>query len=218
MTAYAAIFPLIDAREGIEKKRLAVQKDLEALAKGLPALGYIVGVRGVGIGSFAGVIGEAGDLSGYSNPAKLWKRMGMAVIEGGRQRKVASREGAEKHGYVPARRSVMFVIGECILKAQVRKVKDDAGKDTGARSAIGPLGQLYLDRKVFELIKCEAIAADPEQTAKFGGENYAPALHAHKRAQRYIEKRFLRDLWAAWNGRGGQCSAETHTSGAAAAE
>jgi len=40
----------------------------------------------------------------------------------------------------------------------------------------------YLKRKEYEL------ARNPEM----------PKIHAHRRAQRYMEKRLLRDLWRAW--------------------
>lgn len=44
----------------------------------------------------------------------------------------------------------------------------------------GPLKEAYDARKVIEATKVETKA------------------HAHNRAQRYIEKRFLRQLWRAW--------------------
>ncbi len=44
----------------------------------------------------------------------------------------------------------------------------------------GPLKAVYDARKAYE--------ADHVETK----------AHAHNRAQRYVEKRFLRDLWSAW--------------------
>lgn len=65
----------------------------------------------------------------------------------------------------------------------------------------GPLKDLYDVRKVGELAKCEAIAADPVERTRYArAGRYAPKLHAHNRARRYVEKRFLRDLWRAWTG------------------
>ena len=75
----------------------------------------------------------------------------------------------------------MWNVGACIVKAG------------------GPLKALYDTRKVVELAKCEAIAADPVERALYArGGRYAPRLHAHNRARRYVEKRFLRELWRAW--------------------
>jgi hypothetical protein len=144
------------------------QKDLVRLAKSLPVAPWVIGVRGVGLLSLAAIVGEAGDLSGYANPAKLWKRLGLAVMSDGRQRRTTG-AAAIAHGYVPARRSVMWNVGACIIKAK------------------GPLKAIYDERKLYELPRVESKA------------------HAHNRAQRYVEKRFLRDLWAAWNAQRPQC-------------
>ncbi|MEZ2410557.1 hypothetical protein AB6806_27550 [Bosea sp. RCC_152_1] len=160
--ALAAIFPLTEARDGVEKHRKLVEKRLVKLAKELPVASWVESVRGVGLASLAAIIGEAGDLSAYDNPAKLWKRMGLAVMpDGGRQRRIGGVEALD-HGYSPARRSVMWNLGACIVKAG------------------GPLKDVYDVRKLYEAERVET------------------KMHAHNRAQRYVEKRFLRDLWSRW--------------------
>ncbi|KPH79316.1 hypothetical protein [Bosea vaviloviae] len=160
--AFAAMFPLTEARDGVERHRKLVEKRLAKLAKQLPVAAWVESVRGVGLASLAAIVGEAGDLSAYSNPAKLWKRMGLAVMgDGTRQRRIAGVEALD-HGYSPARRSVVWNLGACIVKAG------------------GPLKEIYDARKVYE--------ADRVETK----------MHAHNRAQRYVEKRFLRDLWSRW--------------------
>jgi len=184
--ALGFIMPLIEARDGIEKHRKAVEKHLAEMAMTLPVSPWVKSVRGVGIASLAGVIGEAGDLSAYDNPGKLWKRMGVAPHHGRAYATWRSRGGLTSNdwteaGYKPARRSVLWNIGACVVKAG------------------GPLKTIYDERKLLEMAKCEAIAADPEQRKLFAKDSkYAPKLHAHNRAQRYIEKRFLRDLWREW--------------------
>jgi len=131
-TAYLAMHPLLEARKGIETARLQVEKRLLELAKQMPVAAWIEGVRGVGILSLAGIVGEAGDIGAYGNPAKLWKRMGLAVIGNERQRKKEGAAGIE-HGYNPVRRSLMWTIGDCIIKAG------------------GPLKDLYNERKAYEM-------------------------------------------------------------------
>lgn len=162
--AFAATFPLVEAGKSVETHRKAVEKRLLKLAAQLPIADFILSLRGVGLLSLAGIIGEAGDLSVYNGPAKLWKRMGVGIVDGGRQRRVCDAEAALKHGYSPARRSHMWNIGSCIIKAG------------------GPLKDLYVERKEYELTK-------PETASK---------LHAHRKAQRYVEKRLLRDMWCEW--------------------
>jgi transposase len=162
--AFAAMFPLVEARDGVAQHRAVVEKRLAKLAKTLPVAPFVESVRGVGIASLAAIVGEAGDLSAYSTPAKLWKRFGLAVMEDGRQRRVSG-AAALDHGYSPGRRSVMWNIGACIIRAG------------------GPLKDAYDARKIIEATKVETKG------------------HAHNRAQRYVEKRFLRQLWREWRTR-----------------
>lgn len=139
-TALAAIFPLVEARDGMEKHRKAVERRLAKIAKTLPVAPWIESVRGVGIASLAAVVGECGDLSEYDNPAKVWKRMGLAVMgDGTRQRRIGGAEAME-HGYSPSRRSIAWNIGECIVKAG------------------GPYKELYDARKVYEAERVETKA------------------------------------------------------------
>jgi hypothetical protein len=126
--ARAATMPLVEARDSIEEHRLAIEKLLSKQAKSLPVAPWVGDVRGFGILSLAAIVGEAGDLSNYSNPAKLWKRMGLAVMPNGeRQRRFADKEMAIAAGYNPSRRSVVWNIGDCLIKAsspQYRAVYD----------------------------------------------------------------------------------------------
>jgi hypothetical protein len=66
--------------------------------------------------------------------------------------------------------------------------------------------RLYLERKALE-------AERPEVETK---------MHAHRRAQRYMEKRLLRDLWREWRRldglpHEGQSTIDIHAGGALAA-
>jgi hypothetical protein len=120
------------ARDFTEAQRKACQKELLKAAKQLPAAAWVQGVRGFGMPSFAAIVGEAGDLGSYDSVAKLWKRMGLAVIDGKSQRRVSDAAEAARHGYNPRRRSEMHVVGECILKAG------------------GPYREVYNQRKAYE--------------------------------------------------------------------
>lgn len=180
--AFGAIFPIIEARDGMEKHRKAVEKRLAKLANGLPIAPFVESMRGVGIGSLAAIVGEAGDLSMYANPAKLWKRMGLAVMPDGRQRKVAG-AAAMEHGYSPQRRSVMWNIGDCIVKAG------------------GPLRELYDARKLVEHEKAKAeglTVAPAGKIPKKDADKYRSEGHIHNRSKRYVEKRVLLLLWREW--------------------
>lgn len=162
-------------------------KDMERhiikLAKGLPVFQWISHVdrRGIGPLGLGLVLGEIGDLSGYANPAKVWKRMGLAVVEGQRQRCVSGTTETKtllaiEMGYSPRRRAVMAVLGDSLIK---QNMKGPKSKEPG------PYRALYLERKAFELDRLPS-------------DGKTPTGHAHNRALRYMEKRFLLDLWRAW--------------------
>lgn len=161
--AYFATLPLREAREVIKPQRTKLERQMAKLAKQLPIWPWVEAINGFGAIGLAQIVGEAGDLSNYANPGKLWKRMGLAVINGKSQRRVAGAEALE-HGYSPVRRSIMYCIGDSMIKKQ------------------NAYRELYLSRKEYEAEKV------PDGTK----------LLWHRRAQRYMEKRLLRDLWRAW--------------------
>ena len=137
---------------------------LERLAMQLPVYPWAESIRGFGALSLAKIVGEARDLADYPDHSKLWKRMGLAVMpDGTRQRRVTG-DAAIEHGFNPSRRSVMFVIGDGLIKQNEH------------------YRGLYQARKEYELANNDGMTR----------------MMAHMRAHRYMEKRFLRDLWQAW--------------------
>jgi hypothetical protein len=145
----------------------AAEKRAKAVLKEWHVAKFVEETCGFGWVGLLQIIGEAGDLGAYSNPAKLWKRMGLGLISTGeRQRKFTDVAKALEAGYSPKRRSLMYVIGDSMIKTQ------------------GPYRELYLTRKAYEQAKL------PDGTA----------MVWHRRAQRYMEKRLLRNLWRAWRG------------------
>jgi hypothetical protein len=143
-------------------------KQMEKLVRQIPGYGFMLATKGFGPRSFARIIGETGPLHRYANPAKVWKRLGLAVIGGERQRKHSDAELALIHGYNPARRSVSWVAFDSLLKAQ------------GQGETAGPYRQFYDHAKARYL------------------EREWTKLHAHRAAARYSEKKLLRDLWKSW--------------------
>ena len=131
--------PYQTAMTALEDQKAVVEKALTKAAKKHPLwLSWGVDVRGMGAMTFAGLIGEAGDpIEEYRTISGLWKRFGLAVIAGGRQRKVAG-EGALKHGYNPNRRGFAYQIAESLL----RKSQEGDYFRT-----------LYTDKKAVELAK-----------------------------------------------------------------
>ena len=166
--AHAACAPLLLARQPLEASRQALEKELARMARGLPIAHVVDEIRGVNLSTLAAIVGECGDLSAYRDHSALWKRCGLAVIGGERQRRKADADAALEHGYSPSRRSVMWNVGEALFKAQ------------GKGDAAGPYRRIYDARKEHELARC------------------ATAGHAHAAACRYMTKRLIRDLYRAW--------------------
>lgn len=166
------------------------EKALAKAVRKLPGYQFVKGVRGFGDLSFGRIVGEAGPLHIFDNPAKLWKRMGLAVVGGERQRKHTNAELALLHGYSPRRRSVSWVAFDSLLKGQLRRPKgdDDDLVEDAVTEAIGPYGEHYL-RKRAEYAE-RAIAEEwPEKGRK---------MRCHRMAARYAEKKLLKHLWRAW--------------------
>lgn len=109
-----------------EDKQEQLKKALEKSAKQLPVAAWmeLPEQQGFGWKSLGAVIGETGDLSNYANPGKVWRRMGCApweydgkVMMGSSWRKAGLPAAEwEDYGYVMRRRSVMYVVGESLLK------------------------------------------------------------------------------------------------------
>lgn len=188
------VFLLEECRSMLEKHRKAEEKTVEKLAQELPVWPWAEKIRGVGALALGQIIAETGDLSDYSNPAKVWKRMGVGMFqtqagEWSRQRKAAGADGVAA-GYAPRRAAVIFNVSECLIK-----LNQD-----------GPYRTLYDERKAFEATKPACAHALCQKV----GDRCRPG-HLHNRARRYMAKRFLRNLWREWNRVAGHQACDTHS-------
>lgn len=188
-----ALMPFGAAIAHFETSLGPIEKRLEKLAKQLPIAPFVESTHGLGYGSVAAIVGEAGDLSKYPSVAGVWKRMGLAVIDGdGRQRRVADAERALIHGYNPERRSVMWNAGNGIIGGMGNGKRPPAGADL-ADMGWTEYQTLFVERLRYEADREPAMRLTD---TKEGKESYTK--HAAARAKRYVEKRLLRDLTAAW--------------------
>lgn len=177
-TLMVALAPFIAAIARFDEDIKPIEKRLEKLAQKLPIAPWVKTVTGLGFGSVAAIVGEAGDLSAYPSVAGVWKRMGLAVIDGdGRQRKVASAEGALVHGYNPERRSVVWVMADSMSKLQRTWLDKETGE---VRKPAGAYGV------ILEAEKEKALAAGLTKA------------HAEARGKRHMSKAVLRDMTAEW--------------------
>lgn len=181
----AVILRNMSARGMWDQMRADTEKEMRVLAKQLPAWDFVQTVKGISDLGLAVIVGEAGDLGAYPKKGHLWKRLGLAVIDGKRQGNPGTGASAEDwiaHGYKAARRAEVYAfVDDVMLRSQWRGPKDDH-----PGYAIGPYGAHYARKKAKYL-------------TRFAEEPHAKA-HAENAARRYMAKMFIRDLWKAWRG------------------
>jgi hypothetical protein len=179
----AAILNNALARQPWDAMRDAVEKEMRLLARQTPGWAFVQTVAGVSDLGLAVIVGEAGNLGTYPTKDHLWKRLGLAVMDGRRQGNPGAGATAEdwiRHGYRGARRAEVYAfIDDVMFRSQWR------GEREGVPAhPIGPYGEYYR-RKKFEY----AVRYRDEAGGK---------AHAENAARRYMAKMFVRDLWAAW--------------------
>jgi len=127
ITALSSLGPLKDFRKNVET-------EMRAGAEGLPGYPAFKDVRGFTSLGFAKIVGETGDISLYANPAKLWKRLGLAPDE---SYKMETKAGTIAICKPRARRAVVWTIGDCLIKGnkgKYRAVYDDRKQYVKERS------------------------------------------------------------------------------------
>jgi hypothetical protein len=181
------ILASMQSRSAYDELRSSTEKAMVNAVKDLPVFEWAEAVRGFGSLGLAIIVGESGNLSNYSNPGKLWKRLGLAVFDGKSQRKCTNAEEAIRQGYNPRRRSAIWTLGDSLLKL----------------SKNNPYRDLFDQRIKYEVQKAgpdhPTIQCRGMKTNKKNGKEYESySIHARRRAQRYVEKRLVKDLWIAW--------------------
>jgi hypothetical protein len=186
--AYAQIVHAGKAtREPWDKIEAQSTREMKRLAKRLPVWAeFGQTVNGFGELGLAIIVGEAGNLSNYPDKGKLWKRLGLALVDGVRQGGLTkSAPAAEwiKHGYSAQRRSRIWTLGDALKKCA------------------GPYRDVYLARKAYERERAEAEGLTVCESAKIPAkrkDEFMSLGHIDRRGQRYMEKRLIRDLWNVW--------------------
>jgi hypothetical protein len=200
--AAISILPLLGARAVLEPERARVEKELERLAKHLPIWKWVEGIRGVGPGSLAAIVGECGDVGSYKSVSAVWKRMGLAVFGGERQRRKSDAEAAAIHGYSPSRRSVMWNIGGGLVGGMGKGPRPRVGEDIEARDDWSPYQKLFVRLLRLEAGRVTETWNGPEHRrdpVERDGELFESySKHAAARIKRRVEKQFLADLYGEW--------------------
>lgn len=191
------------AIQGFESMKVALEKEMKKLAGQLPVARWVQEPeqRGFGILFLGIVIGETGDLNGYENPAKVWRRLGCApwtfddkTLMGstwriGKEGRLPASEW-EAFGYSPRRRSIAYLIGEGLVKqnggSKVCGEENGEKKDvTDAGITARPCGPY---RARYDEAKVLAKQSHPDWSD----------LRCHRHGMLLATKRLLRELWIQW--------------------
>lgn len=222
----AALSGLVSAAsmgiDGFDAMVRGYEKEMVRLAKQLPVASWVQQPeqRGFGLLSLAIVVGEAGNLSDYANPAKLWKRMGCAPYESGgvmqmpatwKSKGGLSAEEWTELGYSPRRRSIAYLIGEGLVKQNGGVAGCEAERSIAANGN-GGAGDCNLDtegrragpyRTRYDQTKAKLQADHPDY----------PKLRCHRHGMLLATKLLLKNLWIKWTGGEPSCETETMTAG-----
>lgn len=181
----------IESEDLFDAKCEGYAKLMVKAAKKLPVYEWVKGVNGFGDVSFATIVGECGDVGTYKSVSAVWKRLGLAVINGRRQG--APGEGATAqdwidHAYNRARRSVSYVAREHVIGG-MGKWRPEFGSNLGDCTYYQAV---YAERARLEAMKLGM----PVTVSDKGKESYKK--HVAMRAHRYVEKRLLKHLYLEW--------------------
>ena len=198
------------ARKTWDVFRQEAEAAMREMARMLPAHGFAEGVRGFGDLGLGIVVAETGDFNDFDGPAKVWKRLGLAVINGECQQRKTDVELADLHGYNPHRRAEIWsLFSDSMFRHQwcseARAYREALAADP--RTAVHPtIGLKIADLRA--LANPHGIIAQAHPTGPYG-EVYARRRtktlargfntgHAHSDATRVMTKAVIVDLWRVW--------------------
>jgi hypothetical protein len=196
--------PYLAALSILDHQQAAYEKDLIKAAKTLPIFAWVRDIKGFGDLGFACIVGECSgnrndngefySLGDFKSVSAVWKRMGMAVIDGERQRKKAG-DDALLHGYSPGRRSVMWNVGNSLILG-MGKFRPLFGEDIEANPDYTYFQRVFALRARYEAERLPHKTGEAIKESKTNKDSYT--AHAANRAKRYTEKRLLRCLYSEW--------------------
>jgi hypothetical protein len=212
--------------ESLRQLQTQLEKQMEGYAASLPVVEWVKKKEQAGFGllSLGKVIGETGNLSNYSNPSKVWRRMGCmpwkfegegvkynphkmgSTWRGGKEGKLPASEW-ETFGYSPRRRCIAYQISDVLIKlnksiyraryveAKVKAYTNHPEWDW--KDCVACVGKGRVDDRN------DVTDSNPVSTSKLcptcGGTG-KKTLRAHLHGMLLAVKKLLLNLWGEWNG------------------
>ena len=179
------------ARAPADAERARHEREMETLAKSLPVASWVESVPGFGLLGLATIIAETGDLSMYSNVAKVWKRLGYAPYDGlagSSWKRQSWRDGrpaltAEEWTANPFSGRRYALIHTISVWLKVKQWVGAAKTDDGVGKPNGIYGEVYAKRRAHTAI------THPDWSKQ----------HSHMDGLRVMMKEVLKDLFFEWN-------------------
>lgn len=167
------------ASKSCQKNIDETEKQMESLAKLLPAAGYVERTKGFGLKGLAIIMGEAGnDLRNFKSPAHLWSRFGVAPPW---HYDTVTKNGKACNKKPRARCAQLWTLTDSLIRGN----RDKTGK-------LHEFAKLYAERREHEA------TAHPEFVTGHDEKGLHITKHGDNRARRYVGKRLLRELWIEW--------------------
>jgi len=186
------LLPLRAQLDSLDALEHDLDRHLERLMKRHPIAPWIrAEAKGLSLRTFALLFGITGPLDRFETVPKLWKYLGLHVVDG----HSARRTRGERLGFASEGRVRAHLIGTSIVKSggggRYREAYDRKRAEYLARPRLGdsgcPFGQEHRAAEGKGILAC----------VKEGDEGETSA-HVHAAAMRYAVKRMLRDLWKEW--------------------
>jgi hypothetical protein len=186
------------------------ERDMETLAKQLPVYSWVAAIPGAAALGLATIIAETGDLSNYSNVAKVWKRLGYAPYDGlagstwkretWRTRTLTKEEWIE-NPFSGERYALIQQIGESLFKKQwigkERRQEIEAALKEAPDASDETISKLFLAKEDSKRISVATVKTVRTYLAMIGdfddGGEGVPCgtygqVYADRRAQTKIER------------------------------
>lgn len=179
------------SRRTWDEVRSKAETALQRSAKELPVYPWAKTVRGFGEKGLGIITAEAAGfdevppgsgmlqrrmIGEYRSVRNLYRRMGLAVVDGARQRKMKSKEEADRHRYKPDRRAECWTLADSLLKAQLcselRACKEAIAASPAATQACLERGIEVRKGKKVDLLRPIieefGLSAEPHATGPYG--------------------------------------------------
>lgn len=210
-----------DALRQVTAIRANLESVIEDIAQELPVCEWWSSIIGCGAGGLGKLIGATGNLDNYrpEEPGyvgRIWRRLGLAPYEKDGVSKAGSTwkfgglksEDWEEFGYCPKRRSVVFTLGDPVIKHAAKGgVYGDVLKAERRRQydkAVDAGKLPVTTQKSTQDNWREKYGLELMLVKQFDKHAHMQASHIQMRARRYMEKRLVKDLalhWAKCSGR-----------------